>query len=75
MGGTLKEVLGVNDLSKGGILWRAIFAEFLGNIILNFFGCASIINLADGHSSFVLISLTFGLAVFLIVQVNTKLLL
>lgn len=73
MGGNLQEIIGLGDLSKGSIVWKALLAEFLGNLILNFFGCASIINLAGGHSSFVLISLTFGLAVFLIVQVRNRL--
>lgn len=73
-GGQLRERLGINEVtSKDSGMWRALLAEFIGNIILNFFGCASVVNVVDPTQppNLVLIALTFGLAVFVIVQVST----
>ncbi|XP_044731083.1 aquaporin AQPAn.G [Chrysoperla carnea] len=73
MAGKLKESLGISEVtSKNNNLWRALVAEFLGNVILNFFGCASVVNIAanteDSSPNIVLIALTFGLAIFAIVH-------
>lgn len=66
-----QESLGINELKnkKGGI-WKALLAEFLGNLLLNLFGCAACINLSDKtyNYNFVLVALTFGLTVFIVVQ-------
>lgn len=66
----LKETLGINEItSKKGNIWKALVAEFLGNLLLNFFGCASVVNL-KGPTDFVVVGLTFGFVVFIIVQVS-----
>ncbi|XP_044761138.1 aquaporin AQPAn.G [Coccinella septempunctata] len=67
--GKFKESLGINELTqkKGGI-WKALLAEFLGTLLLNFFGCASCVNLKNTTTNFVLIGLTFGLTIFIVVQ-------
>lgn len=63
--GTFREKLGISDLKdKKGAIWKALLAEYLGNFLLNFFGCAS----AMGQTDHVLIALTFGLTIFIIVQ-------
>lgn len=69
--GNFREKLGISELKdkKGGI-WKALLAEFLGNFLLNFFGCASAISLPSGQQDIVLIALTFGLTIFIIVQVR-----
>ncbi|KAJ8927754.1 hypothetical protein NQ314_019758 [Rhamnusium bicolor] len=67
--GNFHETLGINELkSKNGQIWKALLAEFLGNFLLNFFGCASIITFSDKPHDLLLISLTFGLIVFTVVQ-------
>ncbi|KAJ8977986.1 hypothetical protein NQ317_004530 [Molorchus minor] len=69
--GNLHETLGINELKdKSGNIWKALLAEFLGNFLLNYFGCASVVSF-EGDSnqhSFVLIALTFGLTIFIVVQ-------
>lgn len=69
-----KETLGINEITqkKHGI-WKALLAEFLGNLLLNFFGCASVACLKEGENSFVLIALAFGLTIFIVVQVKGNL--
>ncbi|KAK6641188.1 hypothetical protein RUM44_012897 [Polyplax serrata] len=68
---SIKERLGITELmdKKGGI-WKALLAEFLGNLLLNFFGCASCLSLSDEKTptDFVRISLAFGLVIFGTVQ-------
>lgn len=70
---TLKDKLGITELTdkKGGI-WKALLAEFLGNFLLNFFGCASCLNVPDptAPADLVRISLAFGLIIFGAVQVR-----
>ncbi|XP_077284041.1 aquaporin prip [Arctopsyche grandis] len=71
--GKFQEKLGINELmSKDGKMWRAVLAEFTGNLLLNFFGCGAVINIAADNGSsppnLVLIGLTFGLTVFMIIS-------
>lgn len=69
--GKFEETLGIDELkSKNNNIWRSLLAEFVGNLLLNFFGCASIVSLADGGANFVLVALTFGFTVFIVVQVK-----
>ncbi|XP_018569426.1 aquaporin AQPAn.G isoform X2 [Anoplophora glabripennis] len=67
--GNFREKLGISELKdkKGGI-WKALLAEFLGNFLLNFFGCASAVSLPSEQQDIVLVALTFGLTIFIIVQ-------
>lgn len=68
--GKFAETLGINELkSNNNNIWRALLAEFLGNVLLNFFGCASVVSLA-GPANFVIIALTFGFTVFVVAQVS-----
>lgn len=72
--GKFEETLGINELkSKNNNIWRALLAEFLGNLLLNFFGCASCVALGPPGPNLVLIALTFGLTIFVVVQVSKKL--
>lgn len=70
---SLKERLGIAELTdkKGGI-WKALLAEFIGNLLLNFFGCASCLKISnpDDPTDFTRISLAFGLVIFGAVQVS-----
>ncbi|KAJ8941129.1 hypothetical protein NQ318_004248 [Aromia moschata] len=67
--GNFQETLGINELKeKNGTIWKALLAEFLGNFLLNFFGCASVISFSDQPHSLILIALTFGLTIFIVVQ-------
>ncbi|XP_014604408.1 PREDICTED: aquaporin AQPAn.G isoform X1 [Polistes canadensis] len=60
----LKEAIGVNELTdKKSGLYRALLAEFLGTMLLNFFGCGSVVT-----SNVVAISLAFGLTVTAAIQ-------
>ncbi|KAK1119499.1 hypothetical protein K0M31_013326 [Melipona bicolor] len=60
----LKEALGANELTdKKSGLYRALVAEFLGTLLLNFFGCGSVIT-----GNVVAISLAFGLTVASAIQ-------
>ncbi|XP_076627699.1 aquaporin AQPAe.a [Colletes latitarsis] len=60
----LKATVGTNELTdtKAG-LYRALLAEFLGTMLLNFFGCGSVIT-----ANVVAISLAFGLTVAAAIQ-------
>lgn len=70
--GNFKETIGISELrDKKDTLWKAILAEFVGNFLLNFFGCASVVSFGDSGHSLVLISLTFGFAIFIIVHVSS----
>ncbi|CAG9772309.1 unnamed protein product [Ceutorhynchus assimilis] len=73
--GNFKEVLGVNEVSSSKVIdavWKALLAEFLGNLLLNFFGCGSVVVMlfapALHKPDFLLVSLTFGLVIFVCVQ-------
>lgn len=64
----MKYTLGANELkAKSGILYKAIFAEFFGIFILNFFGCAAV---TQSSGDVVLYSLAFGLSVFMAAMVS-----
>ncbi|KAK7872800.1 hypothetical protein R5R35_011922 [Gryllus longicercus] len=70
MSANLMERVGVNELKdrRGGI-WKALLAEFLGTMILNLFGCGSCINVNETQAGgYILISLSFGLAVMAAIQ-------
>jgi hypothetical protein len=65
-----KSSLGADELKgRGNNLYKALFAEFFGIFILNFFGCAAC---AQSGGDKVLISLAFGLAVFMAAMVRQK---
>lgn len=60
----LKEALGIGELTdKESGLYRALVAEFLGTLLLNFFGCGSVVT-----GNIVAISLAFGLTVAAAIQ-------
>ncbi|XP_033229415.1 aquaporin isoform X2 [Belonocnema kinseyi] len=60
----LRNALGAHELTdKKGGLYRALFAEFLGTLFLNFFGCGAVVT-----GDVVAISLAFGIAVAAAVQ-------
>lgn len=60
----LKSALGANELTdkKAGLV-RALLAEFLGTLLLNFFGCGAVMT-----ENVVAISLAFGLTVMGVIQ-------
>ncbi|XP_017886127.1 aquaporin AQPAn.G isoform X2 [Ceratina calcarata] len=61
---SLKEALGAGELTdKKSGLYRALVAEFLGTLLLNFFGCGSVVT-----GNVVAISLAFGLTVAAAIQ-------
>lgn len=63
-----KYTFGANELrSKSNNLWKAILAEFIGIFILNFFSCAAC---TQSGGDKVLISLAFGLSVFMAAMVS-----
>ncbi|KAJ0181211.1 hypothetical protein K1T71_003296 [Dendrolimus kikuchii] len=66
--GELGNRLGLDELAGGAInIGRALLAEFVGNLLLNLFGCGACINISQGSSAapdIVLIALAFGLAVY-----------
>ncbi|KAF5279525.1 hypothetical protein FQR65_LT03347 [Abscondita terminalis] len=71
MAGGLNEKLGINEFkTKREGIWKALLAEFIGNILLNYFGCASCVLIKPGieNPNLVLIALTFGLTVFIVVM-------
>ncbi|XP_069695851.1 aquaporin AQPAn.G isoform X2 [Periplaneta americana] len=65
-GGGFKERLGVDEISKG--IWKVLLAEFIGNLLLNFYGCATCTTVSGMPNSHVLIALGFGLVIMAIVQ-------
>ncbi|XP_044259379.1 aquaporin AQPAn.G [Tribolium madens] len=65
--GNFHETLGINEMNKKTI-WKALLAEFLANVLLNFFGCASCTHISGESPSPVLIALTFGLVIFILAQ-------
>jgi aquaporin rerated protein, invertebrate len=65
---TMKYTLGANELSsKSYNLWKSILAEFIGIFILNFFACAAC---TQSNGDLTLISLAFGLSVFMAAMVS-----
>jgi len=76
MAETLRERLGVADFTdKRGLLWKACAAELVGNLLLNFFGCGSVLHISnpDRPIDIVQIALAFGLVIFVTVQVSNEL--
>jgi hypothetical protein len=69
-GSGIRERLGVDEISRG--IWKALLAEFLGNLLLNFYGCASCVGTGWPKNE-LLIALTFGLVIMAIVQVRKSL--
>jgi aquaporin related protein len=69
-GSGIKEKLGVDEITRG--IWKVLLAEFLGNLLLNFYGCASCVGTGNEKSA-VLVALTFGLVIMAIVQVRISL--
>ncbi|XP_045455081.1 aquaporin AQPAe.a [Melitaea cinxia] len=72
LGYSLCKKLGLDELSGGAAgISKALLAEFIGNLLLNLFGCGACINVAQGVDAapnIVLVALAFGLAVFAIVS-------
>jgi len=72
MAGKLRETLGINEIaSRKTNIWKALLAEFLGNVLLNFFGCAACVSVnpvAALAPNWVLVALTFGFTIFIVVQ-------
>ncbi|XP_068629224.1 aquaporin AQPAe.a [Battus philenor] len=70
--GELGRKLGLDELAGGASsISRALLAEFIGNLLLNLFGCGACVNIAQGANAapdIVLIALAFGLSVFAIVS-------
>ncbi|XP_063234751.1 aquaporin AQPAe.a-like [Bacillus rossius redtenbacheri] len=68
MPSALKERLGLGEVKAG--IWKPLLAEFLGNLLLNLFGCGSAINMGVDplNPNIVVIALAFGLAIMMIVQ-------
>ncbi|XP_026764157.1 aquaporin AQPAe.a [Galleria mellonella] len=66
--GELGTKLGLDELAGGAAgISKALLAEFIGNLLLNLFGCGACINISQGPNApadIVLIALSFGLAVF-----------
>ncbi|KAJ8734006.1 hypothetical protein PYW07_014557 [Mythimna separata] len=66
--GELGAKLGLDELTGGAAgISRALLAEFIGNLLLNLFGCGACINISQGTNAapdIVLIALAFGLAVY-----------
>lgn len=64
----MKYTLGTSELSsKTHNLWKSILAEFIGIFILNFFACAAC---TQSNGDLTLISLAFGLSVFMAAMVS-----
>jgi len=74
--GNFQEVLGINEVSSSKVIntvWKALLAEFLGNFLLNFFGCGSVVVMQQSplhKPNFLYVALTFGIVVFVCVQVS-----
>lgn len=68
--GKVKEILGVNDITQRNCnIWKALLAEFIGNMLLNLFGCGTVIGVNDGNAHTLLtIALAFGIVIFLVVN-------
>lgn len=67
-GSGIREKLGVDEITRG--IWKALLAEFLGTLLLNFFGCASCISIGGTAKNPLMISLAFGLVIMAVVQVR-----
>ncbi|CAK1599868.1 unnamed protein product [Parnassius mnemosyne] len=70
--GEMGKTLGLDELTDGATtITKALLAEFIGNLLLNLFGCGACVNVALGSTAapdIVLIALAFGLAVFAIIS-------
>lgn len=61
---SLKSSLGFDELTdKKSNIWRSLFAEFFGTMLLNFFGCGAVLS-----NNIVAIALAFGLVVAGVIQ-------
>lgn len=63
------KVLGHQELKQQN-LYRALAAECLGTLLLNFYGVISCVKTNSLKNDLVEVSLTFGLVVFAVVQVG-----
>lgn len=62
---SLRQALGAHELTdKKSNLFRALVAEFLGTMLLNFFGCGA----AASSSGELAVSFSFGLTVMAAIQ-------
>ncbi|KAE8749348.1 hypothetical protein FOCC_FOCC003862 [Frankliniella occidentalis] len=68
MPANVNKVLGHKELKQQN-LYRALAAECLGTLLLNFFGVISCVKTSPLKNDLVEVSLTFGLVVFAVVQV------
>lgn len=69
--GNFRETLGVNEFkTKNNSIPKALTAEFIGNLLLNFFGCGSVV-FASPENVPIVVPLAFGLSIFVAVQVRT----
>ncbi|XP_065156317.1 aquaporin AQPAe.a-like isoform X2 [Atheta coriaria] len=60
------KIIGFDEIkeNKGNVIWRAALAEFVGNLLLNLFGCATVVlSFAPLETA-----LTFGFMIYLLVQ-------
>ncbi|XP_013773302.1 aquaporin AQPAe.a-like [Limulus polyphemus] len=65
-----RTICGIDELSNGNKLWKAMLAEFIGTALLVFIGCGSCISGwdKDYSPSMVQIALAFGVTVGTVVQ-------
>ncbi|XP_053601307.1 aquaporin AQPcic [Plodia interpunctella] len=66
--GDLAKRIGFDELTNGAAgIGKALAAEFIGNLLLNLFGCGSVINVKNGVDApvnIILVALTFGFTIF-----------
>ena len=65
----VRKVIGHQELKQQN-LYRALAAECLGTLLLNFYGVISCVKTNSLKNDLVEVSLTFGLVVFAVVQVR-----
>ncbi|KAF4525419.1 hypothetical protein B566_EDAN004162 [Ephemera danica] len=70
-GSKTKAIIGYDDITGGGSIWRCLIAEFLGTFFLVYIGCGSVTSGWDATYApgITQIALTFGLAVATMVQI------
>lgn len=72
--GNFQQILGFDEIKKKkDTYWKALLAEFLGNFLLNFYGCYSCVLIGLDKDiaapyNYVLVALSFGFAIFVLVQ-------
>ncbi|KAG6460745.1 aquaporin isoform X2 [Manduca sexta] len=68
--GEIGTKLGLDELAGGAAaISKALLAEFIGNLLLNFFGCGSCVNVGAAVGGIITIAMAFGLAVYAAVSV------